>query len=167
MGLIPIPLCETHATKYSKFNGKPLNELPETLLSCQLKHLKYLKEVDMRLANAILRSNVKPSKLNAAGRVFSVMAGNYNAANWWALNTLNKNASGNAAYQMLANYAAQLDDKAKQVMEEINRRKPPPKEGLKSQDESDDAISVLRVRFAKGEITKDEYEEMLKLLKQQ
>lgn len=64
----------------------------------------------------------------------------------------------NTAYQILVKDAAALDAKAKLVVEEIDKRKQPPlRESL---------ARSLRVRFAKGEITKDDYEQMLKMLKQ-
>jgi hypothetical protein len=127
MGLIPVPLCETHASKYAEFNNKPLSELPEELLSCQLKRLRYLKEADMRRAKAALGPVGRPGRLIVA-------------------------------HQALARDAAALDAKAKLVMEEIDKRKRPrSRESL---------AKSLRVRFAKGEITKDDYEQMLKMLKQ-
>ena len=127
MGLIPVPLCEEHAKKYAEFNNKPLSELPAELLSCQLKRLRYLKDADMRRANA------------AAGPV-------------------GRPGRSIVAYRALASDAAALDAKAKLVTEEIDKRKRP---------RSREALAKsLRIRLAKGEITKDDYEQMLKMLKQ-
>jgi hypothetical protein len=60
---------------------------------------------------------------------------------------------------------AQMDQISKIVQENIRKANLKPSENKTSTQESEDPLKVLKIRFAKGEITRQEYEEMRELLK--
>jgi hypothetical protein len=109
---------------------------------------------------------------SAVGQLVNVLANNYDAANWWQLGDmkgdLDKNARMKNEYQYHRDFLASLDARIARVKEVIKDRKQ-----LKvlqqlhpnsSERSSNDPIAVLKLRFAKGEIDKSEYEEKLKIL---
>jgi hypothetical protein len=51
-----------------------------------------------------------------------------------------------------------------QLVEEKQASSPVVNEKIQTDDDKDDPITVLKLRFAKGEITKEEYEEMRKTI---
>jgi len=51
-----------------------------------------------------------------------------------------------------------------QLVEEKQRSSKVVEENIQTDDDKDDPIAVLKLRFAKGEISKKEYEEMRKMI---
>jgi uncharacterized membrane protein len=51
-----------------------------------------------------------------------------------------------------------------QLVEEKQRSSKVVEENIQTDDDKDDPIAVLKLRFAKGEISKREYEEMRKMI---
>jgi hypothetical protein len=166
MGVIPVTLCETHSATFASCKDKKLEELPDELLSAQLTRLTYLRELDVKHANEALQAGANRGKLNTLGEALSIISGANGAANWYQLEAMNKNAMANSQSQMFMNDANSLDTKianVKSVMDDRKRKVEQPQRNS-SEHSSDDPIAILKVRFAKGEIDKNQYEEALKLI---
>ena len=123
MGLSAVTLCDSHHAKYERYRGKGLDDLPDELLGAQVNRMTYLRGLDERHANEVLRSGANPGKLNAAGQVLDIISGNYEGANWWQLDTMKKGQMSNNRYQMHMNGVAKLDAQIAQVREVMARRK--------------------------------------------
>ena len=168
-------LCETHLNALESYDGKSWEEFPDEFLNAMTNRLTYIRSIWETRANEILKSGSKPSKpsmWSAVGQLVNVLANNYDAANWWQLGDmkgdLDKNARMKNEYQYHRDFLASLDARIARVKEVIKDRKQ-----LKvlqqlhpnsSERSSNDPIAVLKLRFAKGEIDKSEYEEKLKIL---
>ena len=160
-------MCDTHLAKYERYRGRKLDDLPDELLGAQVNRMQYLRSLDERHANEALRSGANPGKLNAAGQVIDIISGNYEGANWWQLNAMRKSQTSNSLHQIHMNGVAKLDAQMAQVREVIARRREGAGPALAIHPGgAPDALGVLKLRFAKGEITKEQFEEMRRVLEQ-
>jgi hypothetical protein len=101
----------------------------------------------------------------SARQLLAILGVGYNAANWWQLEKMNKTSLLNNAYQLYKDQIASWDRKITEVREVIKERKQLNVQQAQK-NSSDDPVTILKVRFARGEIDKNQYEEMLRLLTQ-
>ena len=79
-----------------------------------------------------------------------------------SVQTLNIGASKDRTYQIYKDTISSLDTEIKDIQQTLAQHNEPTTGLHSSVDE--DPISILKIRHATGEITKDEYAEMLKTL---
>lgn len=126
--------------------AKPKDEWSNKLLEARLINLRALRNNVLEQRN----KSTNMGKLDVFVNVFGNQTRN-----------INTNIIRGQTYQVLSN-AIESHNKEIASLEQIliRRREPTPKLPQANQN----PVTILKIRFAKGEITKDEYEEMLNIL---
>jgi len=142
------PFCKECFEEAKVEMAKPLNDWSDKYLESKLNHL----------------TKWRGFLLERMGKALGV-----SKAEWFitltdplSVSTLNLTASKNLIYQQYNDAVKSLDTQIEEIRQELARRKEPKTSLPPATDH--DPITILKVRYAKGEITKDEYEEMLKTL---
>ncbi|MEO9364429.1 MAG: SHOCT domain-containing protein [Nitrososphaera sp.] len=153
--------CKVHYEQYSGFQQKPSSQWTEELIEARIRFLKRVIERDTQL---LIEVNSKgQSKLSVIGQTAAILEGNYNAANYLKLSDMQAGAQRTTAQQQLN---AEIQECQKQLgeLEAMKRGEVATQESAPSSTEPD-PMQILKVRYAKGEITKEQFDEMMKVLK--
>ncbi len=106
--------------------------------------------------------------MGAVAETIALLGGNYEAASYQKLSQINNQNMVNTAYQ---NISADLQDCIRQIneLEAFKQNGYVMPEVTNSNDtkvqESQDPIQIAKIRYAKGEITKEQFHEILNDLK--
>jgi hypothetical protein len=153
--------CNAHFQGNEGFLQKAPSEWSEGFVDGRIKFLN--RVIDRHTKLLAEMASKGPSKLEVFGEATALLSGNYNAATYWKLSSMN---TGNQKMTVQQSLQAEIDDAKKQLadLEALKRGEPLPSQAGQKPAQSEDPKQILKVRFAKGEITKEQYDEMLKVL---
>lgn len=141
------PFCGQHLGEAQFEMAKPLNEWTDVWLNTRLN---FLIQHRQRLAEKLQKA------LGVSKMEFAAVALSNNPV----LTSTGITSSKNFIYQIYKDGIANADTEIASVQEIINKRKAP--QAVSGSEES--SLQILKVRYAKGEIGKEEYQDMLKIL---
>jgi len=129
--------------------------------------LKYLYRVKQRLTQQLNADTKGPDATTAS---LAILLGEYEAANYVQLSAMNQNVQANEAKQKTN---SELQECTKQIamLEKILGKETTgsPLSSLITSTaqpvELNDPLQIVKIRFAKGEITREQYDEMIKVLR--
>lgn len=154
------PFCKVHYDMYGGLLEKPPNQWPVEFVDARIKFLNRVIERNTKVLAEIMKG---PGKIAKIAEVTAVIGGNYDAATYLKVSNMNANMHGMSVQQQLS---GQNQDCHKQIkdLEAIKRGEVPVAVPQNATSSTPDPIQILKVRFAKGEITKEQYDEMMKVL---
>lgn len=147
-GIIELqPFCEKHFEEAQVLMSKPVEEWPDIFIKAKLAWLPVYK----RFLQAQMNAKFMRSSLLGALGVFTPPS----------IATLGLITVLGQGMQLDKNALDSIDSSIRQLQDILARRK-----GLKTEGttKDEDPITILKIRFAKGEISKEQYEEMLQTL---
>ena len=160
------PLCSVQLDIYNNsLSQRPITEWPDDFFNARLKYLYRVKDRDMKILAELAKG---PGKMGAITETIALVGGNFEAASYLKLSEINKRGMVNAAQERIS---ADLQDCVRTISELENFKKngriipevANPND-VKAQ-EPQDPIHIAKVRYAKGEITKEQFYELVKDLK--
>lgn len=145
-GIIGIqPFCNTHFEEAKVEMAKPVEEWSDKFVEANLNHLKKLREHAVEIQNKAMQRG----KLAWLGIFGDPTIG------------LRTDVIRGQNYQVIKDAIESIDKKIISLEQILIKRRETTSDLTRA---SQDPIMILKIRFAKGEITREEYEEMLKTL---
>ena len=161
------PVCNTHLDMYNKnVAHRPITAWPSEFVDSRLKFLYRVRDRNMKILAGLRKG---PGKLGFFAETLAILGGNFEAASYLNLSEMNRR--GQAAW-VIQRFEEDLQDCLIQINElEAFKQNPHlfqevanPNNNSNSvrAHELQDPIQIAKVRYAKGEISKKQFQQIMK-----
>lgn len=153
--------CKVHNEMYGNSLQRPITEWPHELVDARLKFLYRVRDRDMKILAELAKG---PGKMGAFAETLALIGQNYDAASYLKLSQINSRGIANAAQESIS---VDLQECVRQIneLEAFKQNgyiipEATNSNALNAQG-SQDPIQIAKVRYAKGEITKEQFHEIM------
>jgi hypothetical protein len=161
------PVCKAHLEMYNKaIADRPITAWPSEFVDARLKFLYRVRARDMKILAGLRKG---PGKLGFIAETLAILGGNFEAASYLNLAEMNRRGQLAGAIQQLE---VDLQNCLSQINElEAFKQNPHLFQEVANSNsnsnsvrthELQDPIQIAKVRYAKGEISKEQLQQIMK-----